>query len=359
MRFGGIFLAKRTPNLRPSNLMLKSRIRRHWRRRLVRSLSRLWLGQPRHLNAPIKSTPKSIAIIRPNHRLGNILLLTPLVAAIEKRWPEAKIDVVGGGRLDAIFQAFPSIRDCIQAPEPAIKLLWNRSFKKRLRHRHDVAINIDPQSQSAKLIAKIADAPSVVEPTSDHSAHMALAPLAALSDVLDTPLLSPWPQLSIRLSEQERREGKKSLLALLSMDDTQQPLIGLYPFANKGRDYPLTWWNEFVSSLRTTLAEARLIEILPAHGQRLLPQTDGAFLTLELRELASQLSALDAVIATDGGVMHLASASGVMTWGLFKVTKPEVYAPYGGQNRGWTENEAEPNALAAALQAVLLDRERA
>lgn len=282
-------------------------------------------------------------------------MLTPLIDAIEKQWPDAQVDIIGGGRLDAIFKAFPSVRDCIQAPQPAIQLLWHRGFRQRLRHRYDVAINVDPESQSAKLIAKIIDAPSTVVPTSHHSAHMAIAPIAALSDCLPAPLGPPWPRLSLRLSQQEKHQGKAELAATLSLNEVSGPLIGLYPFANKGRDYPPSWWSALIASLRQVLPQAHLIEILPAHGERLLTDTDGQFLALDLRDFAAQLSALDAVIATDGGVMHLASASGALTWGLFKVTDPKIYAPYGGKNRAWSQQEAQPHAVAASLKNKLID----
>lgn len=335
--------------------MLKSRQRRAWRRQLVKALLGGWVGQPRHLNAKIGSPPKTIAIIRPNHRLGNILMLTPLIDAIEKQWPDAQVDVIGGGRLDDIFKAFPSVRDCIQAPQPAVQLLWHRSFRKRLHHRYDVAINIEPESQSAKLIAKIVDAPSTVVPTSHHSAHMAIAPIAALSDCLPAPLGPPWPRLSLRLSEQEKHQGKARLATTLSLDESSVPLIGLYPFANKGRNYSPSWWTALITSLRQAMPQAHLIEILPAHSERLLRDADGHFLALDLRDFAARLSALDAVIASDGGVMHLASASGALTWGLFKVTDPKVYAPYGGENRAWSQQEAEPHTLATSLKNKLID----
>lgn len=330
-----------------------NRQRRELRRKLVGFL--LKPIAKKASNHVVAGPVETVAIIRPNHRLGNILMLTPLVTAIENQWPEAKIDIIGGGRLDDIFKAFPSIRNCIQAPEPAIKLIWDRVFRKKVRHQYDVAINIDSQSHSAKLITKIIDATSTVEPQAHHSRHMALAPLDALSECLGSTLGPPWPELSVRLSDQEKTEGRHKLKSLLSLTETKRPLIGLYPFANKGRDYPLAWWAELISALRKAIPQAYLIEILPAHGQKLLPEVDGAFLTLELREFASQLHALDAVIATDGGVMHLASASETLTWGLFKVTDPEVYAPYGGHNRGFTWDQAKPKVMADALRLALAD----
>lgn len=53
--------------------------------------------------------------------------------------------------------------------------------------------------------------------------------------------------------------------------------------------------------------------------------------------------------------MHLASASGVLTWGLFKVTAPQTYAPYGGPNRGWILEEATPALVASTLQSTLVN----
>ncbi len=325
--------------------------RRAWRRRLVSLLVERLALEPS--SETITHSPQRIVIIRPNHRLGNILLLTPLIAAIEKRWPNARVDLIAGGRAAAICQSFHCIRACIETPEPILKLPFDMAFRRSVRHQYDLAILVDPTSQSAHLIARIIDAPITIIPQAHHDPHMALAALSALNEQLDVPLPTPFPRVSLRLTPEEKAHGQHRLMERLGFSDRPAHLIGLYPFANKGRDYPIEWWHSLIEALRHAMPDARLIEILPAHGETLLDGTDGAFLALELRDFAAQLSALDAVIATDGGVMHLACAADTLTHGLFKVTRAEVYAPYGGGNRGWAWTDAQPHVVANSLREAL------
>ncbi len=325
--------------------------RRAWRRRLVAGLVGWLTIKPS--SQTITTAPERVVIIRPNHRLGNILMLTPLITAIEQRWPKAQVDLIAGGRVEAIFQSFSAVRARIDAPEPILKLPFDIAFRRSVRHQYDLAVLVDPSSQSAQLIARMIDAPITVIPQAHHNRHMALAPLAALDDHLDTPLPQPFPPMSLRLSSEEKARGKTQLMGQLRLAQAPTRLIGLYPFANKGRDYPIEWWQSLIAALHHAIPEACLVEVLPAHGQALLDGVDGTFLALELREFAAQLSALDAVIATDGGVMHLACAADTLTHGLFKVTEPEVYAPYGGGNWGWAWSDAQPQILAKTLQAAL------
>ena len=58
----------------------------------------------------IKEKIKSVLICRPNHRLGNQLLITPLVQEISKTFPNCKIDLfLKGGLGPIIFKNYKSI----------------------------------------------------------------------------------------------------------------------------------------------------------------------------------------------------------------------------------------------------------
>jgi ADP-heptose:LPS heptosyltransferase len=51
-----------------------------------------------------------------------------------------------------------------------------------------------------------------------------------------------------------------------------------------------------------------------------------------VRRLAAVVANMDGFISADCGVMHLAAATGTPVLGLFAVTDPAAYAPYGGAN---------------------------
>src|SRR6476661_5387684 len=42
-------------------------------------------------------TVRRIIVLRPNHRIGNTLLLTPLMQELEARFPQARIELVTAG----------------------------------------------------------------------------------------------------------------------------------------------------------------------------------------------------------------------------------------------------------------------
>jgi len=64
-------------------------------------------------------------------------------------------------------------------------------------------------------------------------------------------------------------------------------------------------------------------------------------------------------IAADSGVMHLASASGTPTLGLFSVSEESVYQPYNHKsfsvNTEQTDNEEIVNLISKTLREYSID----
>ena len=59
---------------------------------------------------PAKEEFRRILISRPNQRLGNLLLITPLIQELEETFPNAKIDLfVKGGLAPILFENYNSI----------------------------------------------------------------------------------------------------------------------------------------------------------------------------------------------------------------------------------------------------------
>jgi heptosyltransferase-2 len=52
---------------------------------------------------------------------------------------------------------------------------------------------------------------------------------------------------------------------------------------------------------------------------------------LPIRTVAAVLDACEAVVANDGGILHLAAALGKPTVGVFGPTEPEIWFPYEGR----------------------------
>ena len=97
-----------------------------------------------------------------------------------------------------------------------------------------------------------------------------------------------------------------------------------------------------------------------------------------VRRVAAAIANLDAMVACDGGIMHVAAAVGTPTVGIFGSSQPEVWFPYGqsGPHRaaflpvecrpchrhvcplGHTRclNDLEPGVVAAKVEEVLASR---
>src|SRR4051812_18745263 len=77
-------------------------------------------------NLSTKAEIKTILICRPNHRLGNQLLITPLLQEIIETLPHAKIDLfVKGGIAPQLFRNYKNISSIIQLPRKPFKDLMN------------------------------------------------------------------------------------------------------------------------------------------------------------------------------------------------------------------------------------------
>lgn len=338
---------------------LRSRRRRYWRRQVIRAVTDKFLKLPDPADHLSTRPAAEIAVIRPNHRLGNMLLLTPLLQEVERLWPAASIDIFGGGRMQAIFARFPRVRKTIATPQPALKILVNREFQQQTDAEYDVIINAEPESHSARFIASRLRSPALVAPQRSQDqdnesliSHMALGPVCALRKLASEEPSAPFPEMSLRLSHKEVEQGS---LLLEGLFNTLRPsaVIGLYPFGDKKRDYPNDWWLSLVEAIRKKLPQAGLVEVLPAHGEKRLNGIDARLDSHDLRTLCAQFGAMDLVVATDSGMMHLAACSGTPTFGLFKVTNPDFYAPYGGLNRHWNWSDAAPAEVANAVASVL------
>lgn len=62
-----------------------------------------------------------ILIVRPNHRLGNLLLITPLIKEIENTFSNPSIDLfVKGNLTEIIFKNYNAVNKHIKLPKKTI-----------------------------------------------------------------------------------------------------------------------------------------------------------------------------------------------------------------------------------------------
>src|SRR5699024_4558935 len=111
-------------------------LRRGMMRKLTQSVGRN--DRPMSHSSFNKADVKRILVTRPNHRLGNLLLVTPLLQELENTFPGCKIDVfLKGGLGPVVLQGYENIDQIIALPKdhfrqlPAYVGAWLKLRKKK------------------------------------------------------------------------------------------------------------------------------------------------------------------------------------------------------------------------------------
>lgn len=308
-----------------------------------------------------------ILVCRPNHRLGNILLLTPLLAELEQRYPAAEVDVVVGSGVGAeLFSQFPRVRNVFNLTPRIVRhpfLLASVLRKIRAAH-YDVAIDPTQHSMSGRIIMLVAQASySIgVSPlrrsrgdTVPAAQHLARRPVDALRRALPGESgieEAECPPLSLRLTPAEHAAGRKVLIAIAQTSETQR-IVGVFTNATGRKLHGEAWWVAMIEQMRCLRPDVLILEFIAAHGKSQLSCRYRTFYSSHPRQLAAVISQLNCFISADCGVMHLAASSGVTTIGLFSVTNPLEYQPYSGMSRSIVTVDRSPESVAeACIEAI-------
>ncbi len=99
-----------------------------------------------------------ILVCRPNHRLGNSVLISPLIQEIERLYPGAEIDLLASDAAAELFSCRFRVRRVFPLPAKAarhllrtLRLLWEM----RAAH-YDLAIDMSLGSHSGRLALALA-----------------------------------------------------------------------------------------------------------------------------------------------------------------------------------------------------------
>jgi len=285
---------------------------------------------------------KKVLVTRPNHRLGNNLLLTPLISEISEIFPNAEINIfTKGGLAEVVFENYKNVTRLIKLPRKPFKNLieYFSCWFSILSQKYDISINANRVSFSGKLAIKFSRSNykfynilnENLEYIDDYS-HNAKNPAYNLrlqvKNKIDRSEIT-IPKLDIKLRDYEIKNGEK---LLKSMFRNQKPTISIFTFATGDKCYSKDWWKELYSKIKNFENDFNILEILPAENVSQIDFAAKSYYSRDIREIASVMSNVKIFIGADSGMMHLAHASNVSTIGLFKVTEPEFYGVYGDNN---------------------------
>lgn len=288
---------------------------------------------------------KRILIIRPNHRLGNLLLITPLLQDVEASFPHSKIDILAkGGVSPILFKNYKTIETIVQLPRKPFKALLDYIKKVFcIKKQYDLVINVDCNSSSGRLFTKYSNAKYKVFGDVSEAVklkymdykHIAKEPVYAFREFLELSgfkgcLDHLMPVLDIKLTPEELAKGKQLLRNIIKND---KQTICIFTFATGNKCYTTQWWSLFYNRLKKEYANTyNIVEVLPVENVSQIDFEAPIYYSKELREIAAFIANTVLFVGADSGMMHLASASKTPTAGLFSVTKIDKYSPYGNKS---------------------------
>ncbi len=283
---------------------------------------------------------KKVLICRPNHRLGNLLLISPLIQEIENTFPNCKIDLLTNQSCARqLYVNYNTVDRIYELPKKPFKNLFKYlkvcfSFRTR---KYDLSINAVGGSSSGRIFTvisradfKLVDSSKWI-PIADGiaSKHIAKESVFALRQFLQTvgisDLESEISPLAIKLTKQELINGKKNVRDLVNND---QQTICLFTYATGAKCYSEQWWEIFYNELKNRFPKVNIIEVLPKENISKIGYKEPTFYTRNIRELAGVIANTDIFLGADSGIMHLASATHTTTLGLFSVTNIDMYKPF-------------------------------
>ena len=308
---------------------------------------------------------KKVLITRPNGRLGNMLLVTPLVQEVTETFPDCRIDLfVKGGLAPILFENYDNVDRIIQLPGKPFNNLFKYaaawiSLKSR---RYDLVINTVNYSSSGRLSTKIATAKYKLfgDTNEDNQLHYRdynhMAKYAVYNFRKFVTRLGymmngkPVPSLDLKLSPEELAKGKAALENLTGSD---HKTICLFTYATGKKCYPESWWLPFYERLKREFPEYNIIEVLPKENVSQIGFRAPSFYSKDIRQIASLIANTNIFIGADSGIMHLASASGTPVMGLFRGNNIRTYQPYNKGSLGINTTATNTDEMMAIIYDIL------
>jgi ADP-heptose:LPS heptosyltransferase len=315
----------------------------------------------------------TILICRPNTRLGNTLLLTPLVEEIEATLPAARVEILTACPVaHEVFREFPSVRRVHRLPFRGVRhpLRHLLTLLRVRRVRYDILVDPSPRSWTARFLTRHlparlklgfsragkADGVDVGVAFAGAPVHMGDYPVYLLRrgilELDDAAARAETPKLSIRLTDAERFAGREEIKRVLGVMAGKGPVVAVAAHATGAKQFSIDWWRRMIASLHLHLPSVRVIEIRPPNGVAALPELP-AYYSRQVRQVAAVLEAADCFVCADSGLMHLGAATDATTVGLFKVTEPRLYLPRRGASCAITASDGAPELVAERVAQLL------
>ena len=311
-----------------------------------------------------KDEIKTIIIVRPNYRIGNLIFLTPLINELNKNIPHAKIDIIVGIKIAGdILEPLPNVQKVIDIPRKLLKqpIKLYRFIKEVRKKKYDLAINIAVTSTSSQLITSLLNSKFKASYKSDknwapltHTCEQvtiykqaSLRSLGFLS-LFNIELPKDNIFLDIKLTKEELSSAKSDLTSLLKKSTIPSTTKTIALFRNARFDKKISdeWWNEWHKELLKIDNNIVIIDILSPDILTKLNDNVLEYSNKNLRALGAFFNSCNMYISADTGPLHLASASKAKTLALFNKTSIKKFDTFGKKDKTININDLSPKDVA-------------
>ncbi|MGE0564286.1 MAG: glycosyltransferase family 9 protein [Pseudolabrys sp.] len=293
-------------------------------------------------------------------RLGDVLLTTPLIRSLRRRWPDAQIDTLVFAGTQGILAGNPDLNSILTLAEKASPLATLRLMAK-LRRRYDLAISTQTGDRPT-LFTWIAGRSRIGLVKPDDSAGWIKRRL--LDVRVPAELTVHRVTETLRLVEAAGAAPDATLVPPQGGAYASPP-AGRYAVLHPNPKYPLRrWtragWHGLAAALRARgLAvvvtggpdpeEKRYLDDLWAGGATPVDRRDGQ---LDWPQLAALIGKAAVYVGPDTSMTHLAAATGCPTVGLYGPASPVIIGPWprGGFQGGFPAGLAGSWAPSGTVQ---------
>lgn len=291
---------------------------------------------------------QKVLLVRPNYRIGNTLISTPLVRAMRERFPAAKLDFLAADTTACLLEGLPVRRVVTVSRSCAWNPVALFSLVKRLRdERYDLAVEAGGGSFSGVMLAYLSGARYRagfshwakgflnVRIEYQRRSHV-YENVVSFAEAMGARC-SPIP--TYQISEGERREASCFLGSVgLMADGVARPFVGAFVGGHLNKQWQWSRWLELLVRL-----DEFKIPVLVFLGPE--EQNYGGYIeVLQLRNVtvvrprplrlfAAICARASLMVAPDSGPMHLSVAVGVPTICILQTKKSLRYRPTGPQHR--------------------------
>jgi ADP-heptose:LPS heptosyltransferase len=295
---------------------------------------------------PLPENPGRVLVIRQDNRIGNLILITPFLSLIKKRWPGARLDVVAGGFFGEVISNNPEI-DCLLIYNQLafIRMPWKFPLfiLKLRRNRYDMVFDLKAVFSFNNMMMTVLSGAAFragfknflsnaffhyeaeLPPPETYEAEYLAAIFRRFLDFGALPPIQYLPKDKWVEEAKSWLEGKGL---------PHQGLIGIHTGGRGNKKLDITLLLGLGRKLKADGRDLLFFCGPDEKGDKALVEKEGFACALpeSVNAFGGFLPYLKLFISGDTGPMHMAAGAGIATVSFFTTTALDRFGPRGPRN---------------------------